>query len=158
TKRRRKIAWITFDRTGVDPLLNARDLGVAERMLADERTVVGIRFPRRHETPSRHAGNLRRAALHVGVGEQAERRGTRWVMTHRAAIGEKGRNVFGVRDRCRNHVRAGHQPRKHENTKTRKPQIARPRSQSQWSFSWVRGFVVSWRRVVQPAPHLKVAM
>src|SRR6185295_1603297 len=82
----------------VGPSLQQLDLRVAQRLLADERTVGRIRLPRRHETLFRHRRDLRGAALRVIVGEQAERGRTAGVMTHSAALDEQRRDVLRICD------------------------------------------------------------
>ena len=96
--RWRHVARIALGRALVRPALNQPDLRVAERMLSDERTVVGIRLPRRHEAALRHRGDLRGAPFRVRVREQAERRGPAGVMAHVAAIDDERRDVFGEGD------------------------------------------------------------
>src|SRR6185295_8759756 len=78
----------------VGPSLQQLDLRVAQRLLADERTVGRIRLPRWHETLLRHRYDLRGAALRVVIGEQAERRRAAGVMTHAAALDEQRRDVL----------------------------------------------------------------
>ena len=90
-----------------------------QRMLADERSVGGIRFPRRHVAALGDGRDERRAPLHVVIGEQAERSRAAGVMTHRTAIGDQRRDVLGVRDgfsRCARDRRA----RQNATTKTRR--------------------------------------
>src|SRR5262249_58265065 len=55
-------------------------------MLADKRAVRWIRLPWRHEPLARDDSDLRRVALRLAEGRQAEGRRTALVMAHRAAI------------------------------------------------------------------------
>jgi hypothetical protein len=97
--RRRLRPRMALDSPFVDPLLNRRDFSVGQRMLSDERAVVRVRLPRRHEAFPGHLANLRRVALHLVVGEQRERSRAVRVMTHRTAVVHQRGDVAGIGDR-----------------------------------------------------------
>src|SRR5262245_14158190 len=59
-RRASQLSRLSFRRARLNPALDAIDLVAGQRMLVNEvAAVLGLSFPRRHQTPSRDLGDLR---------------------------------------------------------------------------------------------------
>ena len=97
--RHRKITAVTFLPALIDPALNRCDLGIAQRVLSDERPVIRIDFPGRHRPISGDLGDLGRALADVAEGQQTERGRTARVMAHAAPVGHQRGDIAGIGER-----------------------------------------------------------
>jgi hypothetical protein len=99
--RRRQIARVAFSGPRGHPPLDEIDLGTGERMLSDERTVLRVGAPGRHQTISRHVADLARVLPRRIVRQQAEGRDAARMVAAGAAIEHQGRDVpVEGHDRC----------------------------------------------------------
>jgi hypothetical protein len=88
-----EILGIPFDRASVHPLLDERELPVAQASRAGELSVAGLRLPWRHVPGFGHSRNLRRTLTHVLERHQVEGRATARAMTSRALLEDDGSDV-----------------------------------------------------------------
>ena len=82
---------------GLRPLLNGGDGGRREPILADEVAVPELGLPRRHDARPRDGGDLRGAAPHFLVGQDAERTRTVGLMAGGAVTKQDRSDVLGER-------------------------------------------------------------